>query len=92
MFLMWEVSTPCVYARWFLAHVGRHNTRLYIANGLAMLATFFVARNCLGLCTPLFSSLRTTADLLHETPSCQLPAAVVDACPALDCRCSVMCH
>ena len=50
MFLMWEVSTPCVYARWFLAHIGRHNTRLYIANGLAMLATFFVARNCLGLC------------------------------------------
>ena len=58
MFLMWEVSTPCVYARWFLAHVGRHNTRLYIANGLAMLATFFVARNCLGLCTPLISSLQ----------------------------------
>ena len=50
MYLMWEVSTPCVYARWFLANLGQHNTRLYVANGLAMLGTFFVARNLLGLC------------------------------------------
>ena len=71
MFLMWEVSTPCVYARWFLAHIGRHNTRLYIANGLAMLATFFVARNCLGLCVPpLWSEPGTqTPPVETETPN-----------------------
>ena len=52
MYLMWEVSTPCVYLRWLLAHLGRNNTKLYVANGLAMLGTFFVARNLLGLRAP----------------------------------------
>ena len=52
MFLMWEVSTPCVHLRWLLYHVGKHHTRLYIINGLAMLATFFCCRNVLGLGGP----------------------------------------
>ena len=49
MFLMWELSTPCVYVRWFLYNLGKHDTKAYIINGLAMLATFFFARNVLGL-------------------------------------------
>ena len=48
LFLLWELSTPCVYARWFLYNLNLANTRLYIGNGLAMLATFFLARNVLG--------------------------------------------
>ena len=52
MFLMWEVSTPCVYVRWFLYNLGKHDTKAYIFNGMAMLATFFFCRNVLGFCAP----------------------------------------
>lgn len=50
MFLMWELSTPCVYVRWFLYHLGKHDTKAYLINGLTMMATFFFCRNVLGLC------------------------------------------
>ena len=48
-FLLWECSTPFVYARWFLFTLGRAGTRAYVANGLAMLASFFIFRNVLGV-------------------------------------------
>lgn len=57
MFLMWEISTPCVYVRWFLYNLGKHDTKAYIVNGLLMLATFFCCRNLLGLCTHTFGGL-----------------------------------
>ena len=43
-FLMWEVSTFFVHARWLLYKLGRADSRLYKANGLAMLLTFFLCR------------------------------------------------
>eukprot|EP00191_Tetraselmis_sp_GSL018_P003440 CAMPEP_0177610648 /NCGR_PEP_ID=MMETSP0419_2-20121207/19908_1 /TAXON_ID=582737 /ORGANISM="Tetraselmis sp., Strain GSL018" /LENGTH=292 /DNA_ID=CAMNT_0019106001 /DNA_START=265 /DNA_END=1141 /DNA_ORIENTATION=+ len=48
-FLTWEFSTPFVHLRWFLFEMGLKDSRLYFYNGLAMIASFFAARNVLGL-------------------------------------------
>jgi hypothetical protein len=48
-FLMWEVSTPFVYMRWFLFTLGKSQSKAYIVNGLLMVATFFVFRNIMGV-------------------------------------------
>ena len=61
-FLLWECSTPFVYARWFLFTLGRADTKAYVANGLAMLASFFIFRNVLGVGVPLHD---TCAPLEH---------------------------
>jgi len=62
-FLIWETSTAFVHARWALYHGGMAETRLYLANGLALLATFFSARNVFGLfCSVAF--FRDTAEEL----------------------------
>lgn len=62
-FLIWETSTAFVHARWALYHGGMADTRLYLANGLALLATFFAARNVFGLfCSVAF--FRDTAEEL----------------------------
>ena len=74
---MWEVSTPCVYARWFLAHLGQHNSRLYLANGLAMLGTFFVARNLLGLREYLIMFCGIS-DARHNSNTAHLALAAFD--------------
>ncbi len=50
MFLLWECSTPFVFMRWALHTLGRTDSRLYVANGLTMMAVFFLCRNVLGLC------------------------------------------
>ena len=49
VFLIWEASTPFVYARWALHTAGLSSTPLYAATGLAMAATFFAARIVFGL-------------------------------------------
>ena len=49
-FLMWELSTPFVYMRWFLFTLGKAESKAYIINGLLMVGTFFVARNVFGTC------------------------------------------
>ncbi len=48
LFMLWELSTPFVFARWLLHALGRHESRLYIANGVAMIVVFFLCRNLLG--------------------------------------------
>ena len=48
-FLLWECSTPFVYARWFLFTLGKSETKAYIINGLCMLASFFIFRNVMGV-------------------------------------------
>ena len=50
MFLLWECSTPFVFMRWALHTLGRTDSRLYVANGLTMMAVFFLCRNVLGIC------------------------------------------
>jgi hypothetical protein len=42
--LFFECSTPLVHARWLLASLGMSHTRLYKANGIAMIAAFFACR------------------------------------------------
>ena len=49
-FLMWELSTPFVYLRWSLHNLGYAKSPLYVANGFAMLISFFLARNVFGNC------------------------------------------
>mmetsp|Transcript_23712 Transcript_23712/g.59786 ORF Transcript_23712/g.59786 Transcript_23712/m.59786 type:complete len:275 (-) Transcript_23712:135-959(-) len=48
-FLTWEMSTPFVHLRWFLYTMGLKDSKLYMCNGLCMVASFFLARNVLGL-------------------------------------------
>lgn len=49
MFLMWECSTPFVFMRWGLHTLGRTHSKLYLYNGLTMMAVFFLCRNLLGV-------------------------------------------
>ena len=46
---MWECSTPFVFVRWGLHTLGRSNSKLYLYNGLTMMAVFFLCRNLLGV-------------------------------------------
>ena len=52
MFLLWECSTPFVFMRWGLHALGRVNTKLYLYNGLTMMAVFFLCRNVMGVGKP----------------------------------------
>lgn len=47
-FLLWELSTPLVHLRWVLSQAGAGSTRLYLANGLAMVVVFFACRPAWG--------------------------------------------
>lgn len=49
MFLLWECSTPFVFLRWVLHTLGRTKDKLYLYNGLTMMAVFFLCRNVLGV-------------------------------------------
>ena len=49
MFLLWELSTPFVYARWFLHKAGMSRTTAYKVNGVLMVLVFFLCRNVAGL-------------------------------------------
>ncbi|GIL84488.1 hypothetical protein Vretifemale_13150 [Volvox reticuliferus] len=44
VFLMWEVSTPCVHLRWFMYKAGLANSVWYLVNGLMMIVAFFACR------------------------------------------------
>jgi len=52
MFLLWECSTPFVFMRWGLHALGRTNSKLYLYNGLTMMAVFFLCRNVMGVGEP----------------------------------------
>jgi hypothetical protein len=47
-FLMWELSTPFMHARWFLYKIGRDKSAAYPAVALAGMAVFFLCRICFG--------------------------------------------
>lgn len=47
-FLMWELSTPFMHARWFLYKIGRDKSVIYPLNALAGMLVFFLCRNCFG--------------------------------------------
>ena len=46
---MWECSTPFVFMRWGLHTLGRTHSKLYLYNGLTMMAVFFICRNVMGI-------------------------------------------
>lgn len=62
---MWELSTPFVNFRWLLSAGGRAQSRLYIANGLAMVAVFFCCRNLWGTWCSFKFFQATQAELDH---------------------------
>jgi len=65
---MWEMSTPFVNIRWLLSAMGRSDSTLYVANGLAMVAVFFCCRNLWGtFCSYLFFKA-TQVELDHPRP------------------------
>lgn len=47
-FLMWELSTPFMHARWFLYKIGRDKSAIYPLNALMGMLVFFLCRNCFG--------------------------------------------
>lgn len=67
---MWECSTPFVFMRWGLHTLGRSNSKLYLYNGLTMMAVFFLCRNVMGvgepqpLAQPLFLECSTVTCLV----------------------------
>jgi hypothetical protein len=68
-FLMWELSTPFVNVRWLLSASGRAHTRLYVANGLAMAAVFFLCRNVWGVYCSVKFFQATQAELDGTSPA-----------------------
>ncbi|KAK9804464.1 hypothetical protein WJX73_004397 [Symbiochloris irregularis] len=77
MFLMWEVSTPCVYVRWLLYHIDMHHTKLYVINGMLMLATFFCCRNILGTVMSINFFKDSNVELSHQQRPGDMPHAVI---------------
>lgn len=67
-FLMWELSTPFVNVRWLLAKMGRDTSRLYVANGLAMVVVFFLCRNVWGTYCSVRFFQATQAELDSPRP------------------------
>lgn len=47
-FLMWELSTPLLYARWFMIKAGAAGGRVMMAVNFAFMAVFFGCRNVFG--------------------------------------------
>ncbi|CAK0787821.1 hypothetical protein CVIRNUC_011043 [Coccomyxa viridis] len=74
-FLMWELSTPFVYMRWFLFTLGKTESKAYIINGLLMVGTFFVARNVFGTFMSIDFWRVSGRELAHPTSSL-LPAVL----------------
>jgi len=44
LFVLWEASTPAVYARWLAAEAGWGGTAAYAGVGVGMILSFFLAR------------------------------------------------
>ena len=57
-----------MHARWFLFKAGMEDTRLYLANGIAMTVTFFAARCVLGTYMSVRFWMDTQAELAHPRP------------------------
>ncbi|KAL0020020.1 hypothetical protein WJX77_004744 [Trebouxia sp. C0004] len=76
MFLLWELSTPFVYARWFLHKAGMSRTTAYKVNGVLMVLVFFLCRNVAGLVCSVDFFRETSPELQHPTPGGLSPAAI----------------
>ena len=75
-FLMWELSTPFVNIRWLLSAMGRSESRLYMLNGLAMVAMFFCCRNLWGTWCSVRFFQATQVELDHPRPDGFSPAGI----------------
>lgn len=76
MFLLWELSTPFVYTRWFLHKAGMSRTTAYKVNGVLMVLVFFLCRNVAGLVCSVDFFKETTPELQHPRPGGLSPAAI----------------
>ena len=83
MFLLWECSTPFVFARWGLHTLGRTNSKLYLYNGLTMMAVFFVCRNVMGVGEP-HALAQSSFPACSMECTCLAGAAIMPSvCPGL---------
>lgn len=64
--IFFELSTPFVHLRWFLYSLGLQKTKLYKANGLAMICSFTVCRMVWG--TKLLTTFLTSAYKYRKNP------------------------
>ncbi|KAK9838477.1 hypothetical protein WJX81_001623 [Elliptochloris bilobata] len=69
LFMLWELSTPFVFMRWLLHSLGRQNSKLYLANGVAMIVVFFLCRNLLGVAMSLDFWRVSGAELADPRPN-----------------------
>ncbi|KAL3141733.1 hypothetical protein ABBQ32_004415 [Trebouxia sp. C0010 RCD-2024] len=76
MFLLWELSTPFVYTRWFLHKAGLSRTTAYKVNGALMVVVFFLCRNVAGLVCSIDFFRETEPELRHPSPKGLSPAAI----------------
>jgi hypothetical protein len=73
---MWEMSTPFVHVRWLLSARGLSSSRLYLVNGLAMVAVFFCCRNLWGTYCSVRFFQATQAELDAPRPDGFSPAGI----------------
>jgi len=76
VFLLWEASTPAVYARWLLATAGLTHSRAYVAAGISMIVTFFGARIAFGLAASARWWAVAARELAAPTPRGVSPAVL----------------
>lgn len=72
-FLLFEMTTFFVNARWLLLELGLKDSRLYLYNGLAMLFAWFVVRIVWGY----WSSFSFWIDTVHAYRAAMLPVPIV---------------
>jgi hypothetical protein len=88
MFLLWELSTPFVYTRWFLDKLGYANGLAYKVNGILMILVFFLCRNVVGLACSVDFFRTTQAELRYPRADGLHPGAIWlyrVACICLNC-------
>mmetsp|Transcript_26230 Transcript_26230/g.73572 ORF Transcript_26230/g.73572 Transcript_26230/m.73572 type:complete len:285 (-) Transcript_26230:1646-2500(-) len=75
-FIIWEASSPFVHLRWFLYEMGLKDSKPYFYNGLAMILSFFLARNVLGLYSSYVFWTVTEEELRNPQPK-GFPVSVI---------------
>uniref|UniRef100_A0A7S1SLT9 TLC domain-containing protein n=1 Tax=Tetraselmis chuii TaxID=63592 RepID=A0A7S1SLT9_9CHLO len=67
-FMMWEASTPFVHAREIMHDIGMGKSKAYAANGLTMMAVFFLCRNLYGTFLLVDFWKGSRQEILRPTP------------------------
>lgn len=80
-FLLWELSTPFVHARWLMHHLHMEHTKIYFINGLLMLISFFSVRCVYGIGTFVLERI-SRRKIVFSGFGGFLEAIAIAACPS----------